>query len=233
MAESCRRGRRAYRAGKALSSHLGNPEFGVDVDTRPGKYSENFSLTARQVEAGWSGPHVDSPRAGHHASDLRGPEGAARAAMENRPSTGQRCAYLSGGLQWFGDLLDLLFLVFLLAGAANLSTGGGQLFRKLTAFLVATVPVLPRTMNVPPFPAASDRSGSWTGSPARTTTAGVSCDAGANWRAAQIPRTCRTRGFWGATRRPADPQQPMFRAEACWPATAVAGVPNGPLTQAA
>ena len=32
--------------------------------------------------------------------------------------------------------------MFLLAGAANLATGGGELFRKLTAFLVATVPVL-------------------------------------------------------------------------------------------
>jgi hypothetical protein len=36
----------------------------------------------------------------------------------------------------------LVFLVFLLAGAANLATGGGELFRKLTPFLVATVPVL-------------------------------------------------------------------------------------------
>jgi hypothetical protein len=35
-----------------------------------------------------------------------------------------------------------VFLVFLVAGAANLATGGGELFRKLTPFLVATVPVL-------------------------------------------------------------------------------------------
>jgi len=45
-------------------------------------------------------------------------------------------------LQWYGDLLGLLFFVFLLAGAVNLATGGGQLFRKLTAFLVAAIPVL-------------------------------------------------------------------------------------------
>ena len=57
-------------------------------------------------------------------------------------STGQRWSYLAGAVQWYGDLLGLLFLVFLLAGAANLATGGGELFRKLTAFLVATVPVL-------------------------------------------------------------------------------------------
>src|SRR5262249_14110613 len=50
--------------------------------------------------------------------------------------------YLSGAVQWYGDVLGLVFLVFLLAGAVNLATGGGELFRKLTAFLVATVPVL-------------------------------------------------------------------------------------------
>lgn len=44
--------------------------------------------------------------------------------------------------KWYGGLLGLIFLAFLLAGAANLSTGGGELFRKLTVFLVATVPVL-------------------------------------------------------------------------------------------
>ncbi len=61
---------------------------------------------------------------------------------ENRLSTAQRWSYLSGAVQWYGDLLGLVFLVFLLAGAANLATGGGELFRKLSAFLVATVPVL-------------------------------------------------------------------------------------------
>jgi len=65
-----------------------------------------------------------------------------RETPKNHLSEGQRWAYLSGALQWYGDLLGLLFLVFLLAGAANLATGGGELFRKLTAFLVATVPVL-------------------------------------------------------------------------------------------
>ncbi|HUN30530.1 MAG TPA: glycosyltransferase, partial [Trebonia sp.] len=65
-----------------------------------------------------------------------------RPSKENRLTTGQRWAYLSGGVQWYGDLLGLVFFVFLLAGALNLATGGGELFRKLTAFLVATVPVL-------------------------------------------------------------------------------------------
>ena len=65
-----------------------------------------------------------------------------RPSKQNRLSTGQRWAYLSGAVQWYGDLLGLVFLVFLLAGAANLATGGGELLRKLTAFLVATIPVL-------------------------------------------------------------------------------------------
>jgi hypothetical protein len=73
----------------------------------------------------------------HWRSLLPGP-----VSKQNRLTSGQRWSYLSGGLQWYGDLLSLVFLVFLLAGAANLATGGDQLFRKLTAFLVATVPVL-------------------------------------------------------------------------------------------
>src|SRR5690349_7416706 len=65
-----------------------------------------------------------------------------RERPENRLSAGQRWSYLSGALQWYGDLLGLIFLAFLLAGAANEALGGGALFRKLTVFLVATVPVL-------------------------------------------------------------------------------------------
>jgi len=65
-----------------------------------------------------------------------------RKDRENHLSTGQRWAYLSGAAQWYGDLLGLVFLIFLLAGAVNLATGGGQLFRKLTLFLVAAVPVM-------------------------------------------------------------------------------------------
>ena len=65
-----------------------------------------------------------------------------RQSRANHLAPGQRWAYLAGALQWYGDLLGLLFLVFMLAGAVNLATGGGQLFRKLTVFLVAAVPVL-------------------------------------------------------------------------------------------
>src|SRR5215510_13453619 len=65
-----------------------------------------------------------------------------RKSRENHLTTAQRWAYLAGGVQWYGDFLGLAFLVFLLAGAANEALGGGTLFRKLTVFLVATVPVL-------------------------------------------------------------------------------------------
>ncbi len=126
--------------------------------------TEDAELSLRLLRAGWSGLHVDQSWGKgimpltfealkgqryrwcfggiqilrmHWRSMLPG-----RETKENRLSTGQRWAYLSGALQWYGDLLGLLFLVFLLAGAINLATGGGELFRKLTAFLVATVPVL-------------------------------------------------------------------------------------------
>ena len=126
--------------------------------------TEDAELSLRLLRAGWSGLHVDQSWGRgimpltfealkgqryrwcfggiqilrmHWRSLLPGREN-----KENRLSTGQRWAYFSGGLQWYGDLLGLIFFVFLLAGAVNLSTGGGALFRKLTAFLVATVPVL-------------------------------------------------------------------------------------------
>jgi cellulose synthase/poly-beta-1,6-N-acetylglucosamine synthase-like glycosyltransferase len=126
--------------------------------------TEDAELSLRLLRSGWSGLHVDESWGRgimpltfealkgqryrwcfggiqilrmHWRSLLPG-----RSAPQNRMSTGQRWAYLAGGVQWYGDLLGLLFLVFLLAGAANLATGGGELFRKLTLFLVATVPVL-------------------------------------------------------------------------------------------
>lgn len=57
-------------------------------------------------------------------------------------TAGQRWAYLSGALQWYGDLVGLFFYVFLLVGAVNVAAGGGLLFRKLTGFLIAAIPML-------------------------------------------------------------------------------------------
>jgi len=125
--------------------------------------TEDAELSLRLLHAGWSGLHVDQSW-GHGVMPLtfealksqryRWCFGGIQilrmhfrwlipgGSSGNRMSLAQRWAYLSGGVQWYGDLLGLLFFLFLLAGAVNISTGGEQLFRKLTAFLVATVPVL-------------------------------------------------------------------------------------------
>jgi glycosyltransferase involved in cell wall biosynthesis len=126
--------------------------------------TEDAEISLRLLRAGWHGLHVDQTWGRgimpltfealkgqryrwcfggiqiirmHWRSLIPG-----RQSRENHLTAGQRWAYLSGGLQWYGDLLGLIFFVFLLAGAANLATGGGELFRKLTPFLLATVPVL-------------------------------------------------------------------------------------------
>jgi cellulose synthase/poly-beta-1,6-N-acetylglucosamine synthase-like glycosyltransferase len=126
--------------------------------------TEDAELSLRLLRAGWSGLHVDQSW-GHGIMPLtfealkgqryRWCFGGiqilrmhwrslipAHQTRGNHLTRAQRWAYLAGGIQWYGDLLGLIFFVFLLAGAANLATGGGELFRKLTAFLVATVPVL-------------------------------------------------------------------------------------------
>ncbi|HEY2552603.1 MAG TPA: glycosyltransferase [Streptosporangiaceae bacterium] len=126
--------------------------------------TEDAELSLRLLRAGWNGLHVDQTF-GHGIMPLtfealkgqryRWCFGGiqilrmhwrslmpGRRSAENHLTAAQRWAYLAGGIQWYGDLLGLVFLVFLLAGAVNLATGGGELFRKLTPFLVATIPVL-------------------------------------------------------------------------------------------
>jgi cellulose synthase/poly-beta-1,6-N-acetylglucosamine synthase-like glycosyltransferase len=126
--------------------------------------TEDAELSLRLLRAGWHGLHVDQSWGyGIMPLTFEALKGQRyrwcfggiqilrmhwRSVMPGRPSranhltAGQRWAYLAGAVQWYGDLLSLLFLVFLLAGAFNLATGGGQLFRRLTVFLVAAVPVL-------------------------------------------------------------------------------------------
>jgi cellulose synthase/poly-beta-1,6-N-acetylglucosamine synthase-like glycosyltransferase len=126
--------------------------------------TEDAELSLRLLRAGWHGLHVDQSWGYgimpltfealkgqryrwcfggiqlfrmHWRSLMPG-----RQSRENHLSMGQRFAYLAGAAQWYGDLLSLLFFIFLLAGAANLATGGGQLFRKLTLFLVSAIPVM-------------------------------------------------------------------------------------------
>jgi glycosyltransferase involved in cell wall biosynthesis len=126
--------------------------------------TEDAELSLRLLRAGWQGLHVDQTWGrGIMPLTFEGLKGQryrwcfggiqilrmhwrsllpGRPSRENHLSWAQRWAYLAGGIQWYGDLLGLVFLVFLLAGAANLASGGGELFRKLTPFLLATVPVL-------------------------------------------------------------------------------------------
>jgi cellulose synthase/poly-beta-1,6-N-acetylglucosamine synthase-like glycosyltransferase len=126
--------------------------------------TEDAELSIRLLRAGWHGLHMDQTMGrGIMPLTFEALKGQRyrwcfggiqilrmhwRSLLPGRPSTanhltaGQRWSYLSGGLQWYGDLLGLVFLVFLLAGAANEATGGGQLFLKLTVYLVAAVPVL-------------------------------------------------------------------------------------------
>jgi hypothetical protein len=126
--------------------------------------TEDAEMSLRLLRAGWHGLHVDQTYGRgimpltfealkgqryrwcfggiqilrmHWRSLIPG-----RPDKENRLTNAQRWAYLAGGFQWYGDLLGLVFFVFLLAGAVNLGSGGGELFRKLTPFLLATVPVL-------------------------------------------------------------------------------------------
>jgi cellulose synthase/poly-beta-1,6-N-acetylglucosamine synthase-like glycosyltransferase len=126
--------------------------------------TEDAELSLRLLRAGWHGLYMDqSWGRGIMPLTFEGLKGQryrwcfggiqilrmhwrsllpGRRSRENHLTMVQRWAYLAGGIQWYGDLLGLIFLVFLLAGALNLATGGGELFRKLTPFLVATVPVL-------------------------------------------------------------------------------------------
>src|SRR5487761_1486776 len=126
--------------------------------------TEDAELSLRLLRAGWHGLHVDeSLGKGIMPLTFEALKGQryrwcfggiqilrmhwrwllpGRSSKQNRLTTGQRWAYLSGAVQWYGDLLGLVFFVFLLAGAANLATGGSALFVKLSTFLVATVPVL-------------------------------------------------------------------------------------------
>jgi cellulose synthase/poly-beta-1,6-N-acetylglucosamine synthase-like glycosyltransferase len=126
--------------------------------------TEDAELSLRLLRGGWSGMHVDASYGQglmplsfeafkgqrfrwcfggiqilrmHWRSMLPG-----RVSAENRLTNAQRWAYLSGALQWYGDLIALIFYFFLLEGAVNVALGGGLLFRKLTPFLLAAIPVL-------------------------------------------------------------------------------------------
>jgi cellulose synthase/poly-beta-1,6-N-acetylglucosamine synthase-like glycosyltransferase len=126
--------------------------------------TEDAELSLRLLRSGWSGLHVDQSFGKgimpltfealkgqrfrwcfggiqilrrHWRSMLPG-----RRTPDNQLDLGQRWAYLSGAIQWYGDLLALVFFVFLVIGAVNIGLGSGLLFRKLSGFLLAAIPFL-------------------------------------------------------------------------------------------
>jgi cellulose synthase/poly-beta-1,6-N-acetylglucosamine synthase-like glycosyltransferase len=126
--------------------------------------TEDAELSLRLLRAGWSGAHIDrSFGRGVMPLTLEALKGQrfrwcfggiqilrmhwrwmmpGRVDNENRMTAGQRWAYLSGAVQWYGDLLGLVFFLFLIVGGANIAFGGGLLFRKLTGFLIGAIPLL-------------------------------------------------------------------------------------------
>jgi cellulose synthase/poly-beta-1,6-N-acetylglucosamine synthase-like glycosyltransferase len=126
--------------------------------------TEDAELSLRILRDGWTGLHVDKSF-GHGVMPLtfealkgqrfRWCFGGiqilrrhwrlmlpGKRSSRNRMDQGQRWAYLSGAVQWYGDLLAVLFFLFLLVGAGNVALGGGLLFRKLSGFLLAAIPLL-------------------------------------------------------------------------------------------
>jgi cellulose synthase/poly-beta-1,6-N-acetylglucosamine synthase-like glycosyltransferase len=126
--------------------------------------TEDAELSLRLLRNGWSGLHVDrSFGKGIMPLTFEALKGQRfrwcfggiqilrrnwRSMMpgpvteENHLDLGQRWAYLCGAIQWYGDLLGLLFFAFLLVGAGNIVFSGGLVFRKLTGFLLAAIPLL-------------------------------------------------------------------------------------------
>jgi glycosyltransferase involved in cell wall biosynthesis len=126
--------------------------------------TEDAELSLRLLSHGWTGLHVDAAYGkgvmpltfeALKAQRFRRSFGGVqilrrhwrlmipgRRSATNRMTFGQRWAYLSSTLQWYGDLLALLFYGFLLVGAANVAFSDGLLFRKLTGFLLAAIPML-------------------------------------------------------------------------------------------
>ena len=103
--------------------------------------TEDAELSLRLLRAGWHGLHMDQTWGrGIMPLTFEGLKGQryrwcfggiqilrmhwrsllpGRKARDNHLGNAQRWAYLAGGVQWYGDLLGLVFFVFLLAGACE------------------------------------------------------------------------------------------------------------------
>ena len=126
--------------------------------------TEDAELSLRLLRAGWSGRHIEESF-GHGVMPLtfealkrqrfRWCFGGIQVlrmhwrsllpwdrSPDNKLTRAQRWAYLSGGLQWYGDPLGLAFSAFLVIAIGDLGLGGGIVFRRLSGFLLAAIPAL-------------------------------------------------------------------------------------------
>jgi len=124
--------------------------------------TEDAELSLRLLQAGWSGHHLDQSY-GHGIMPLTfealkrqrfrwcfgGMQILKRHWRTLMPwdrstklSGSQRVGYLVGGLQWFGDLLGLVFAFVVMASLADLALGGGLAVRRLSGLLLFAAPAL-------------------------------------------------------------------------------------------
>ena len=124
--------------------------------------TEDAELSLRLLAAGWSGLHLDRAY-GHglmpltfealkrqrfrwcfggmqilkrHSRLLLGLGG------RGQLTAAQRLGYLFGGIQWFGDLLGLVFSLVVMASLVDLAVGGGLVVQRLAGLLLVAVPAV-------------------------------------------------------------------------------------------
>jgi cellulose synthase/poly-beta-1,6-N-acetylglucosamine synthase-like glycosyltransferase len=125
--------------------------------------AEDHELSVRLAQAGWSGRYVHesfgrgvlplSFRA-LKAQDFRWCFAAVQVLRVhlldllpgkrragNAMSGSQRLAYLTGALQWYGDLFSLVIFALLMASAFSLRVANGALYGQFSAYLLFLVPM--------------------------------------------------------------------------------------------
>ena len=124
--------------------------------------TEDAELSLRLLEHGWTGHHLDEP-CGHGIMPLTF-EALKRQRFRwcfggmqilrvhwawllpwsrgSRLTRSQRLAYLSGGIQWFGDLLATVFALVVMASLVDLAVGDGIMVHRLAGLLLVAVPAL-------------------------------------------------------------------------------------------
>jgi cellulose synthase/poly-beta-1,6-N-acetylglucosamine synthase-like glycosyltransferase len=124
--------------------------------------TEDAELSLRLLEHGWTGHHLDES-CGHGIMPLTF-EALKRQRFRwcfggmqilrvhwswllpwshgSRLTRSQRLAYLSGGIQWFGDLLTMVFALVVMASLVDLAVGDGIMVHRLAGLLLVAVPAL-------------------------------------------------------------------------------------------